>query len=180
MDTVPGFAIEEHVESEHRLGMAKSSFPSPLKSPVAAEVEFGGEKGMLFTLKDTLLVELVTGSGILLEAPPPGAEFTTVTLAVVAVAIMAARTVTVQEASCGGVAAVQVVGSGRGAPFQKIADCPLMNPAPRTVSAKSIPPGATAVGEIAETYGTGLETARSVRGLIRAKRKSAAQATGRM
>jgi hypothetical protein len=50
------------------------------------------------------------------SAPAP--VFTTVIFAVPEVVIFAARTVTVQAASAGGFAGVQVVGSGNAAPFQ--------------------------------------------------------------
>lgn len=115
------------------------------------------------------------------EVPPPGAGLATVMFAVASVAIIAARTVTVQVASSGGLAAVQVVGSGRAAPFQKTVDCPLMNPVPRTVSVKSEPPGATAVGETSDIKGTGLDAAQTDRGMamVRSKPKPSEKDLGK-
>ena len=70
---------------------AISRLPSPLKSPVARMVGFAPP----FTLfaVGAFVKELVIGNNTGREVPPPGAGFTTVMLAVCAVAICEARIV---------------------------------------------------------------------------------------
>src|SRR5690348_3358944 len=119
MDTAPGVVMWEQLGVPgHGSAIARSSFPSPLKSPTTAATESCGDEMRAVRLIVTLLVAFVMGSNARFDAPPPGPALTTAMLAVAAVAIIAARTVTEQEASCGGLAAVHVVESGKAAPFQ--------------------------------------------------------------
>src|SRR6266513_986198 len=72
----------------------KSSLPSPLRSAVAGKS--GDEPaGMSVRLKNNEAVDIVIGKKTALERPPPGLGLSTVTEAVLAVAMSDARMLTV-------------------------------------------------------------------------------------
>src|SRR5579872_7078466 len=73
---------------------ARSSFPSPLKSPVATH---SGDDRVVTSILPSAIeeVESEIGKNTMLDVPPPGLGLTTATLAVLAVAMSAAGTVAV-------------------------------------------------------------------------------------
>ena len=116
---------------------ATSRFPSPLKSPTAAQgevVELGRSNGTASNTTPGTANVTVKNAGF--DRPAPG--LFTVTEAVPAVAMFAAGTVAV---SCELLTKVVVSGM----PFQ-LTVAPETKPVPLTVSVKSGPPGATAEG----------------------------------
>src|SRR6266404_7244994 len=123
-----------------RFATAMSSLPSPLKSATTIP------RGLLspaisLRLNATAAVGGVMGTNTTFDTPLIGivAGFTTVTLAVPMVAMLAAGTGAVQVISTGEAAAVHVVPES-GIPFQLIADAPLTKPVPFTFSVKLLPP----------------------------------------
>jgi hypothetical protein len=140
MVIVPFDPYEQDGSLPQKFATAKSSLPSPLKSPTATEVGrypmVTGEPGAL--AKTAEAVALVMGKKTTLDAPPPGDGFTTVIEAVPAVAMSAAVMAAV---NC--VALTKVV--VRALPFQSTVDAET-NPVPFTVSVNPAPPGAAVSG----------------------------------
>ena len=120
-----------------RLGTARSSFPSPLKSPTATET---GVIPVAYSdvVNETEDVGPVIGKKTALDSPPPGLGFTTVTEAVLAIAMSEARMLAVNSEPLTKVVA-------RGLPFQ-FTSAPETNPVPFTVRVNPGPPGAVAAG----------------------------------
>ena len=119
------------------LATAKSSLPSSLKSAVVTPLasEPAGKSDLLSKTEE---VASVIGKNSTFDMLPPGLGFTTVTEAVLAVAMSEARMVAVNCELFTKVVA-------RALPFQFTTD-PDTNPVPFTVSVNLGPPGGTASG----------------------------------
>jgi hypothetical protein len=131
---------------------AKSSFPSPLKSPVTGGMENPlavGLKDRTLLTKEGFATGFVTSKKATNEVPPPGGGLETVTETVVAVAISDAGTTAVNWELLTNVVASTL-------PFQCTTD-PGTKLVPLTVSVNCAPPGAALAGTSGQlTKGTGL------------------------
>src|SRR5690349_10330522 len=136
------------------LAMARSSFPSPLKSPRA--MPFGELPAvMLVAVMVPSEKALLTSNNARFDLPPPGVALLTWTRAVPAVAMLVAGTVAVSFDPFTNVVA-------RATPFQSTVE-PFTKPDPFTVKVNWAPPGAAVIGDSELTYGTGLATPVPVR-----------------
>src|SRR5271169_5922662 len=121
------------------LATAKSSLPSPLKSPTAAESGPEPAGNADVALSATEEVGLVISKKIALEVPPPGVGLKTVTEAVLNLATSLARMAAVSFELLTKVVA-------RAPPFHFTVE-PDTKPVPSTVSLKANPPpGSMAAG----------------------------------
>src|ERR1700674_338283 len=116
----------------------KSNLPSPLKSAVFMESGSVPAAKLDGALRETDAIGLVITKKATLDVPPPGVGLTTVTEAVLALAMSDARTLAISFESLTKVVA-------RAAPFHLTVD-PDTNPVPLSVSVKAAPPGTTASG----------------------------------
>src|SRR6266852_4022227 len=118
--------------------IAKSAFPSPLKSPIASESRRPDPAVYEFVLKETEEVGRPTAKYTTFEVPPPGPGLTTVTAAVRAVAMSEARIFALNFDSLTKFVA-------RGLPFHLTTEVDT-KPVPLTVSVNAVPPGGLASG----------------------------------
>ena len=125
------------VLSPWKFATAKSSFPSPLKSPVTTEMELvpAGKSDLRIETEEA---GFVTSRNVSFEVPPPGVGFVTVTVAVVDLAMSVAR---ISTFNCDPLTNVVT----RALPFHFTIE-PDTNPVPFTVSVNPVLPGLMTFG----------------------------------